>query len=323
MDNLNQPIVTGETGPGADRSKFIGGSDVAAIMGVSPWKTPVQVWEDKTGRITQAQRNEEQKSKSRLFSRGHRWEEPAFLMLCDELRERGHEVKEFAANFRYQDSSLPFLACEIDREIWLDGELVNVEIKTVHAFAAKKWGEADTDEVPIEYAAQVMHGLGITGRRLCVVGCLIGADSMIPYFVERDDETITAMRSKCVEFWNVHVLCDTPPDPLNFQDLSILFPRDNGLEKQADAEIIEKLSELAALKRVLENTEIQAEELEFQIQAYMEPAATLMAGEKRLCTWKTQETRRFDSKAFGADHPEQFEQYKKTTESRVFRLATK
>ncbi|MCA3000281.1 MAG: YqaJ viral recombinase family protein [Rhodocyclaceae bacterium] len=323
MNDLSQPINTGETGAGSDRTKYIGGSDVAAIMGVSPWRTPVQVWEDKTGRRTADARDVEQRSKAKLFSRGHRWEQPAFEMLVDELEARGHTVEAVATSQRYQDADLPFLACEIDREILLDGEHVNVEIKTVHAFASKKWGEMDTDEVPIEYAAQVMHGLGITKRRLCVVGCLIGADNLVPYFVERDDETIAAMRAKCTEFWTIHVEGDTPPDPLNFQDLSILFPIDNGLTKQATPEIQQKIAELARLKRILKSTGDEADELEFQIQAFMEPAAALMDGEKKLCTWKTQETKRFDQKAFSAEHPEQFEKYKRITMSRVFRLATK
>ena len=54
MNDMTQPVATGETGPGTQqqRRKFIGGSDVAAIMGVSPWKSAVEVWQDKTGRRT-------------------------------------------------------------------------------------------------------------------------------------------------------------------------------------------------------------------------------------------------------------------------------
>lgn len=313
MNDMTIPAAT------LDRSRFIGGSDTAAVMSVSPWKTPLELWAEKTGRSSQ----EDDPAKAKIFARGKRWEPIALEMLIDTLVERGHAVELIETNKRYQDAELPFLACEIDAELRLDGEHVNVEIKTVHPFAQKKWGDADTDEVPIEYAAQVMHGLGITGRRLCVVGCLIGADNMIPYFVERDNETIEAMRAKCSEFWNVHVLGDTAPDPLNFQDLKFLFARDNGTAKQADAAIAEMVSELATLQRVLKNTEEQADELKFQIQSYMEPAAILEYNGQKLCTWKSQSATRFDSKAFSAMHPALAEQFKKTSESRVFRLSIK
>lgn len=33
---------------GHDRSKFLGGSDIAAVLGISPWKSPVDLWRDKT-----------------------------------------------------------------------------------------------------------------------------------------------------------------------------------------------------------------------------------------------------------------------------------
>lgn len=31
------------------RQKGIGGSDAASVLGISPWKTNVQLWEEKTG----------------------------------------------------------------------------------------------------------------------------------------------------------------------------------------------------------------------------------------------------------------------------------
>src|SRR5690606_29202656 len=35
----------------AERRKAIGASDVAAVLGVSPWATPWEVWAEKTGRL--------------------------------------------------------------------------------------------------------------------------------------------------------------------------------------------------------------------------------------------------------------------------------
>lgn len=318
---MTTAILSNETGAGKDRSKFLGGSDAAAVMGVSPWKTPVQVWQEKTGRVSDENKAKEQGAKSKLFSRGHRWEQPAFEMLCEVLTEAGHVIEEVAASRRYIDQTHDFLTCEIDREIMFNGELVNVEIKTVHAFAAKKWGDMETDEVPIEYAAQVMHGLGITGRRMCIVGCLIGADNIVPYYIERDEETIDSMRAQCVNFWIEHVIRDTPPDPLNFQDLSILFAKDDGSSVEANADIAEAVEKLNAVKLAIKLDEKIAEELEFQIKNFMEPAATLTFDGQKLVTYKTQLTNRFNQKQFGKEHPELFAKFKQPSESRVFRLA--
>ncbi|MBK8117555.1 MAG: YqaJ viral recombinase family protein [Candidatus Accumulibacter sp.] len=103
--------------------------------------------------------------KQRLFDRGHRWEPVVVEMLVDELLDRGHDVQIIDRNARYQDPEFPFLACELDLELLIDGEEHNAEIKTVSPFAAKAWGEQDTDEIPLYYAAQVMHGLMVKPRK--------------------------------------------------------------------------------------------------------------------------------------------------------------
>ena len=54
-----------------ERMSYIGGSDAPIIMGVSPWKTPYQLWEEKMGNVV------EDKDKEFIFARGHRMEDKA------------------------------------------------------------------------------------------------------------------------------------------------------------------------------------------------------------------------------------------------------
>ena len=195
--------------PGHDRNKYLGGSDVAAVMGLSPWATPLELWRQKTGREP---RQEPTAAKQRIFNRGKKLEPYVVEMVVDKLVEQGHEVELLCVNNRYRDREHPFMAAEIDFELLLDGEHVNGDVKTVHGFAKKKWGVEDSEDVPIEYAAQFMHGLGVTGRERCLVAALIGLDDVAIYWVNRDEETLQAMRAKAVMFWNDHVLADVPPD---------------------------------------------------------------------------------------------------------------
>jgi putative phage-type endonuclease len=261
-----RPILLDETGAGTDRTKSLGGSDVAAILGVSKWSTPLMLWEKKTGRRVE----EITAEKRKLFERGKRWEQPAFEMLCDELRDRGHEVDVIGNSRRYADGEFPFLTCEIDREIALDGEVVNVEIKTVHPFAAGDWGDLDedgqmTDEVPIFYQTQVMHGLGITGADRCIVGALFGADRCIPYIIERDDETIDAIRARCVEFWQKNILQDIAPDPINMSDIARLMYRVNGKPVDIDEATMNALSSLVEVRAKKSSLEKREEDLKFAV----------------------------------------------------------
>lgn len=189
-----------------DRRKFIGGSDVAAILGISPWRSAVDLWIDKTTPPVENNHNAAAKR------RGTRLEPYILDMIRDE-----YGLRIAATNQRYIDPEMDFLAAEIDAETE-DGE--NIEIKTVHPFKAKEWGEHETDQLPLHYVAQVQHGLGVRGRRVCRVFALIG-DELKPYVVERDDETIAAMRERCAEFWTRYVLPKVRP-PLDYEHRDVL-----------------------------------------------------------------------------------------------------
>lgn len=300
-----------------DRSQFLGGSDVAAVMGLSPWATPVELWMQKTGRQP---REEPTEAKQRIYDRGHKLEPFIRDMVIDKLREAGHQVELIACNERYADAEHPFLACEIDFELMLDGEHINCDAKSVSGFARKKWGEVDTEDVPIEYAAQFMHGLGVTGRSKCLVAALRSFDDVDIYWTLRDEETITAMRARCVQFWNDHVLADVPPDPLEFSDIKALFPLDNGKAIDATEEIAQKVADLKRVKATIKDLEDQVEILTFDIGNYISPNTTLKYLDKKIATWKAQSTARIDTTALKEKAPEIAAKFTKTTISRVLRL---
>lgn len=306
--------------PEMNRLGFIGGSDVAAILGVSPWKTPHELWLQKTGR---AAREEVTPQQQKRFDRGHRLEPVVLDMLLDRLRDDGHEVELLRTNERYIDSEHPFMACEIDFELMLDGEHVNGDCKTVHPFASKKWGEEGTDEVPIEYAAQFMHGLGITGRDRCIVATLIGMDDLLIYEVQRDQETIDGIRGRVAQYWNECVVADVPPDPIDFDDAKAIYAKADGTKVEATSEIRDAVFTLAQVKQKLKSFEESEKELSFRIADFMRPHSILTFGGNEIATWKNQDHTSLDQKLLAEELPEVTAQYKRTKEIRVLRLKVK
>lgn len=313
-----------------DRALFLGGSDAAAVMGLSPWATPVELWEQKTGRKKKEAPNAVQQ---KVYDRGHRLEPFIRDMVIDKLRANGLGVELISYNERYNDHEHAFLSCEIDFElrltgdvvigdevVTLDGEHVNGDAKSVTGFARKKWGEEDTEDVPIEYAAQFMHGLMVTGRRLCIVAALKSFDDVDIYWVRRDEETIDGMRPKLVSFWVDHVLADVPPDPIEFSDLKALFPVDNGLAIEASVEVASKVRDLAEIKKRIKGLEDDAELLQFAIADFISPHSILKYEGKEIATWKGQQTTRLDQKALEEAHPDLAAKFKKTNTVRVLRL---
>lgn len=265
-----------------DRSRFIGGSDTASILRVSPWKSDFQTYQEKTGEF----KEEVTPAKQKIFNRGKRWEPIVIEMLVDELEDRGHDVKIITRNQRYVDPVYSFLAAEIDLELMIDGEYHNGEMKTVHPFAAKDWGEQGSDEIPIYYTAQVLHGLMVTGRDKTIVAALIGADDLRVHLVNRDDEMIQIIRSKEVEFWD-RIQRRDPPEPTSPEDIKRLYQFDSGISMDADEELLELIGELSNIKTNYKAAEARIETLTTQIKARMGEAALLMHNGTKLATWKT------------------------------------
>lgn len=299
-----------------NRRTYLGGSDTAAILGLSPWKSPLELYLEKIG---EAPEQAPDPAREKVLNRGKRWEPVVIDMLLDELRSRGHEVKVIARNRRHQDADLPYLAAEIDLELRVDGEEVNGEMKTVHPFAAKAWGEPGSDEIPVYYTAQVMHGLMVKPRPRCIVAALIGADDLRIHEVRRDADIIASIRASEVEFWR-RVQERDPPPVRTAADALALFPQDAGTVVEASADVLSAFNRLRELKAQAKDIDADITALEDAVKAYMLDAATLASGGQVLATWRAQTARRFDQKAFRAAHPDLAEQFTVASVSRVFRI---
>lgn len=319
------------TGP-HDRRLYLGGSEVAAVLGVSPWATPVELWMQKTGRQA---RPEPTAAQRKLFKSGHRWEPVICEMTVDRLRDdMGLEVELVARNERYFDPEYPWLSVEIDFELIVTGtvvigdtvvifdhEHINADAKTVGTFVKKKWGpEENTEDVPIEYAAQFMTGLMVTGRRYCLVAALSSVHDVDVYWTIRDDETIAAMRPKLVDFWIDHVLADVAPDPFKFSDIKALFPLDNGQAIEATPAIARQVERLRDVRNQLANLNVADEVIGFEIAKFISPNSRLTYEGSDLMTWKGQQDTRLDLEALKTEQPAIHAQYMRTKTVRVLRF---
>lgn len=301
---MNAPLAVGQL----DRQTYIGSSDTAAILGISPWKTPLDVYLDKV----QPRVEIIDPDKLRVLNRGKRMEPYVIDLLAEET---GLEI--VRRGERYVDLEYDFLAAEIDAEA-ASGE--NIEIKTVSPFKAKEWGEQQSDEIPVHYAAQAMHALMITGRAICVFGVLIGADDFRIYRIERDDVTIAAIRAKEIAFWK-RVQDRDQPDPSTVSDVFRLFgTHDSGTAIAANEAIQADVLALKSLKADAKSLEGLIALREDRIKLYMGDAAILTMNGTPVLSWKEQQSRRFDQTAFKAANPDLFEQFTKVAASRVFRL---
>lgn len=290
-----------------DRNTYIGSSDIAAILGISPWRTKLDVFLDKTqGRqpVTAA--------KQRIFDRGHRLE-PYILDMYSE--EAGETL--IARNHRYIDSEFPFLAAEVDAETETGK---NVEAKSTHQFAAKLWGEEMTDAIPVYYNAQSQYAMNINRAEVTEFPVLIGIDDFRIYRVERDEEIGGLMKEAAVKFWTDHIVTGIAPEPQTVSDLERLIPWDKGTIIQASDEIRDAVLDLKRLKSKIKTSEADADDLAARIKMFMGENSILNYGAATLLTWKSQKTVRHDGEMFKMKHPRIAAKFTKESISRVMRI---
>jgi putative phage-type endonuclease len=293
-----------------DRRHFLGGSDAGAILGLSPWRTPLDVYNEKTA----AERPADDPKKAKIFRRGKILEPYVLDMLRD---EKGIKVR--AANARFIDPEFDFLACEVDA-VTDDDE--DIEIKTVHPFAAGEWGDENTDEIPDHYSAQAIHGLMVTRKRSRMVAALIGADDLRVFRVERDEETIVGGRQRLLFFWQC-VQERTPPPPIRLSDLSKLYGVDAGQVLAVDNElrVLDSLARIRDLKERIKGDEKTLEAEEFIVKEFMKSAAVLTVANKKVCSWKTQSRKHIPVESVRIHAPELAARIETTIQTRVFRVA--
>lgn len=245
----------------AARKQGIGGSDIAAILGLSPWKTPVDVYLDKTNQ-TPAEYQESEPAY---------WGTVLEEVVAHEYAKRNdRKVQRITQMLRHPERE--WMIANLDRAIVTPGSRARfdngrllgadgiLECKTASAYKAGEWGTAtDEDAVPTHYAAQCMWYMAIAGLDYCDIAVLIGGQKYLDKRIERDDETIRGMVERADEFWHKHVLERIPPEPTTAGDVAKLFPQDNGQVIEADRNTLQAFIRARQLRQQIGTLEKELE----------------------------------------------------------------
>jgi putative phage-type endonuclease len=235
------------------RRTFIGGSDIAACMGLSRWQTPLQLWAEKVGEVepTDLSGNE-------AVQLGVELEE-----FCAGKFERITGIKVRRAPQIYTHKLFPHFKCQVDRLIQGTDELL--EIKTCSAWKQKEW---EGEEIPVEYVLQVMWQLMVTGRSVGWICVLIGGQKFRHKKIVADPEMFAKMTEAANLFWDM-VQKRIPPvaeaDDKSF--MVNLYPHASGRMLEATTDIITSVDFMFQLKREIEELVKQKEEIEARLEA--------------------------------------------------------
>ncbi|MCX4025080.1 YqaJ viral recombinase family protein [Endozoicomonas sp. SM1973] len=301
-----------------NRRMGMGGSDIGAILGLNPYKTPLQVWKEKVGEVGPDQAGE-----------AAYWGTQLEPVVAQEYTKRtGHKIQRINRVIHHAD--MPWMAANIDRIIWQNGKAPVVknkirskhllECKTASPFA-KEWGEENTDEIPHSYWLQCTWYLATLNADICDVALLKGGQQYLQYRVERNPQVETMMIERARQFWVDHVIAGVPPEPTALNEVNEFFKKDNGQSVLADHETQVSIEKLKELKSKIKALEKLADVHETKIKKCLGEAANLIDNHgNKIATWKAQNSNRFDGKGFKAAHPALAKKFMKQNQSRVFRL---
>jgi len=136
-----------------DRRGFVGGSDVAKIINVSPYGDAFSLYLEKRGEIEPPEEETRTQRRGKIL-------EPAIAQLY--AAEHGVELDK-GATLTMPDA--PHFRAQVDALEDVDGSPIPIEIKSASEFTRGKWGPSGTDDAPTYYCAQLHWQLLATGMR--------------------------------------------------------------------------------------------------------------------------------------------------------------
>jgi putative phage-type endonuclease len=293
-----------------DRSKFIGGSDIGAILGLSKFRTPLQVWQEKVGQ-------EVPKQNSLPLRFGSFAED---FVAQEYAMATGNEVTTHIEPFIHPQ--YPFLSGHIDRFVLRantslftsSGQLNTstlLECKTASPFAKDEWGDPGSDEVPMSYLVQCAWYMLLTGCTRSDLAVLFSNSDFRIYSITKDAQLENILLDKALAFWHAHVLTKIPPPPVSEADCKLLYLQSKESKSiEVTAEVLGILQEVPKLNAAVSECEDRLSQIKQALMQAMQDADTLSWNGKVLATWKAPKPSfKLDAKTITQDHPELAAQY--------------
>ncbi|PSJ44975.1 YqaJ viral recombinase family nuclease [Zobellella taiwanensis] len=286
------------------RQSGIGSSDAAVAIGLSPYKSPLSLWLEKTGR-----RPAPDLSNNEAVFWGTTLEPVLAYVYAQRTKLKVRRV-----NAVLQHPEHPFMLANLDREVLGHPDGVGtLEIKTAGYHSAPQWEQG----IPLAYQCQVLHQLAVTGHAWADVAVLIAGQDFRIYRINRDDDKIADLIQRETVFWQ-HVVNDTQPEPDGSEDagqaLQSIYPEDKTpvLDLTESAEMNTLFCHFLSAKEKKEEAEAREARLKQQLQAALGDAGGAVFQEGKI-SWKRSRDRVVpDMEKLSHSHPEWLQQCSKT-----------
>ena len=291
------------------RRKGVGGSDAAAVCGLSRYSSALNVWLQKTGRKPATPDNE-----------AMQWGRLLEPVVREEFSHRTSlTVKE--CPYILQSREHPFMIANVDGIVTeKDGTKCVLEIKkTTNSFTTAKDTE---DGLPAEWFCQIQHYLAVTGLSKAYVVVLIGGNKLQWQVVDRDEETIQTLIALESHFWDFVVRDVPPPVDANSGDaLALLYPTSTESSVVLPTEADELVAQYLEIKKAEDELKAAKAEMENKLKALLKDAESGVTPSGFSVSWKAYSQSRLDSAKLKAAHADIVNQFSTTITGRKFSVS--
>ena len=293
------------------RKNYIGGSDAAGILGISRYKTALQVWAIKTGQVVPPNIDDVVAVKL-----GVKLEQAVAEFFMEDTGKKVEKVNKTLVHPKYD-----FLRANIDRKVV--GENAGLECKTTNQFKTSEWEEG---HAPIEYMIQCIHYMAVTGWKKWYLAVLIGNAQFKWLTIDRDEKVINDLVAKEVDFWQRFIIPKVMPMQISSQDSSVLYTLYPQAAPESIIELDDEAQRLCELRDSalvdLKSLKLQIDEYSNTLKAKLATYETGMTARYKI-TWKNQAEKRLNVDLLKKEEPAIYEKYAPKTEKRVLRVAVR
>lgn len=285
------------------RKRGIGGSDAGAVCGLNPYRTAMQVYQDKVSEEIEEVDNE-------AMRQGREFEDYVAKRF---MEATGKKVRR--ANAMFYNEENPFMLADVDRMVV--GENAGLECKTASPYMADKWKDGN---IPLSYQIQCYHYMAVSNADTWYLAVVIYGREFKYYKIERDEAVIADLIQIEKAFWENHVMKQQIPDPDGSKLADSVIAE---YYKNSIADTIpltgfnEKLERRQELSELIGRMDMEKKKIEQELKLYLGENERA-ENEQFMVSWKSVQSNRLDEKRLKEEEPEIYEKYKKSVSSRRF-----
>ena len=277
------------------RQKGIGGSDIASVVGINPWSSPLAVYYSKIEKVPELE-EENLPAELGIFL------EPFIKVKFEKWFKETNtfDISVLPMPYILQHPKNPIALANLDG--YFNCPVLNepmiVEFKTTSERNYQDWADGS---LPDYYYLQIQWYLYVTDVKQCYLAFLIGNNKFDVTVIERNEEVIEQMVEKANYFWNTFMIPKVPPAPSGDDSskeiLDKMYKVEAGKEIVIEEPVyIGHILAINGLKKKISEMEKDLEQYKQWIKEKMGTAETGICGEWKI-TWKEQEKKEFLVKA--------------------------